>query len=211
MTGVFVVFEGGDHSGKSTHTALLAASVRAAGYEVVQTREPGGTAAGERIRDILLDPATGDLDARAEALLYAADKAHHLTAVVMPALARGAVVVCDRYVDSMIAYQGAGRVLDVEDVERVARWATRDVRPDLTVLLDVDPRRAVHRIADKDRLEGEGVEFHERVRQGFLALAAGDPERYLVTPGMEELDATAALVHDRVMRILSRRAATLDT
>lgn len=209
MTGTFIVFEGGDHSGKTTHASLLASSLRAAGYPVVETRQPGGTPAGERIRDIVLNPATGDLDPRAETLLYAADKANHLTSVIEPALAEGDVVVCDRYVDSTIAYQGAGRTLSPEDVEWIARWATRDVRPDLTVLLDVAPAHAVEQIAEKDRLEGAGADFHERVRQAFLSLAAADPERYLVVPGMRDLEATAATVLERVLGILSVRTARL--
>lgn len=209
MTGTFIVFEGGDHSGKTTHASLLASSLRAAGYPVVETRQPGGTPAGERIRDIVLNPATGDLDPRAETLLYAADKANHLTAVIEPALAGGAVVVCDRYVDSTIAYQGAGRVLSAQDVEWIARWATRDVRPDLTVLLDVEPAHAVEKITKKDRLEGAGAGFHERVRQAFLSLASEDPERYLVVPGMVDLEGTAAVVLEKVLGILSARAARL--
>lgn len=206
MTGTFIVFEGGDYSGKSTQSALLAEALREAGFDVVHTRQPGGTEAGRQIRHILLDPATGDLDPRAEALLYAADKAHHLYAVVEPALARGAVVVCDRYVDSMLAYQGAGRVLDVDEVELVARWATRGLLPDLTVVLDVDPSEAVHRISEKDRLEGAGEDFHERVRQGYRVLVARDPERYFVTPGMRDKARTAGIIRDRVLRLLSDRA-----
>lgn len=211
MSGVFVVFEGGDHSGKSTQATLLAQWLTAAGYDVVETRQPGGTAAGEAIRAIVLDPATGDLDPRAEALLYAADKAHHVTTVVEPALARGAVVVCDRYVDSMIAYQGTGRDLGSEDVERLARWATDGRRPDLTVVLDVDPAAAVETIHDKDRLEGAGDDFHHRVREAFLRLAAQDPQRYLVTPGMRDRQETTELVRERVKQLVSQQAVRLDS
>lgn len=210
MTGVFIVFEGGDHSGKSTQSALLAESLLAQGWDVVHTRQPGGTRTGRAIRHILLDPATGDLADRAEALLYAADKAHHLHEVVRPALRRGAIVVCDRYVDSMLAYQGAGRSLDVDEVEQVARWATSNLRADLTVVLDVDPSHAVHRIEEKDRLEGAGEDFHERVRQGFLRLAERDPQRYFVTEGMGDLGETAAIILNRVTEFLSQRADTLE-
>lgn len=203
MTGAFIVFEGGDGSGKSTQSRLLVGWLRAAGYDVVETRQPGGTEVGRRIRRIVLDPATGHLDPRAEALLYAADKAHHVADVVLPALARGAVVVSDRYVDSMLAYQGAGRVLTLAEVERIARWATADLRPDLTVVLDVAPVHAVTKIVDKDRLEGAGDDFHERVRQGFLDLAARDPERYFVTPGLRDRLGTAALIRERVQKVLS--------
>ena len=149
--GVFVVFEGGDGVGKTTQVDRLCSWLTAHAYEVVRTFEPGDTTAGAAIRRIVLDPATGDLSPRAEALLYAADKAHHVYAVVRPALERGAVVVCDRYVDSMLAYQGAGRVLTAVEVEQVARWATEDLRPQLTVVLDVEPGRAVAEKADKDR------------------------------------------------------------
>jgi dTMP kinase len=178
--GVFVVFEGGDGVGKSTQVERLCAWLHVRGREVVRTFEPGDSGLGRQVRAIVLDPATGEVDPRAEALLYAADKAQHLASVVRPALARGAVVVCDRYVDSMIAYQGAGRVLDPEEVEWVARWATADLRPDLTVLLDVDPGLAVGTKLDKDRLEAAGEPFHDRARHFFLALAARDPGGYLV-------------------------------
>ncbi|SDB79889.1 thymidylate kinase [Raineyella antarctica] len=196
--GLFIVFEGGDGVGKTTQLALLAEHLRRAGHEVVVTREPGDTPAGAVIRRLLLDPATGDLDPRAEALLYAADKAQHLAQVVRPALERGAMVVCDRYVDSMLAYQGAGRVLDVAEVAAIADWATRGLHPDLTVLLDLDPALAVGQIADKDRLEDAGDEFHLRVRQGFLALAGADPDRYLVLAARDTRERIAARVAEAV-------------
>src|SRR5215210_9188913 len=142
--GVFLVFEGGDGVGKTTQVARMCGLLAERGHDVVRTYEPGDTAAGRRIRDIVLSPKTGDLAPRAEALLYAADKAQHLAEVVRPALDRGAVVVCDRYVDSMLAYQGAGRVLAPAEVEQLARWATEDLRPHLTVVLDTEPGRAVH-------------------------------------------------------------------
>ncbi|MFL6028370.1 MAG: dTMP kinase [Friedmanniella sp.] len=200
--GLFVVFEGGDGVGKSTQVDRLCAALSRAGQEVVRTFEPGDSAVGAQIRHLVLDPSTEDLDPRAEALLYAADKAQHLRAVVRPALGRGAVVVCDRYVDSMLAYQGAGRVLEVAEVEQLARWATGDLRPDLTVLLDVDPRRAVHAKQDKDRLEAAGETFHDLARQHFLALAAREPAAYLVLDGRGSRDAIAAEVWSRVAPLL---------
>lgn len=184
--GLFLVFEGGDGVGKTTQVRLLAAHLAGQGHEVVVTHEPGDTSAGAVIRRLLLDPATGELDPRAETLLYAADKAQHLAEVVRPALARGAMVVCDRYIDSMLAYQGAGRVLDVGELAGIARWATAGLRPDLTVLLDLDPALAVGRMQQRDRLEAAGDDFHLRVRDGFLALAAADPDRYLVLPARDE-------------------------
>ncbi|GAB3712655.1 dTMP kinase [Mariniluteicoccus flavus] len=203
VTGLFVVFEGGDGAGKSTQVSRLAQWLAAEGREVVVTHEPGDSAVGRRIRELVLDPATGDIDPRAEALLYAADKAQHLFEVVRPALERGAVVVCDRYVDSMVAYQGAGRVLAELDVATVAGWATAHLLPDLTVVLDADPADAVARKADKDRLEGAGDEFHGRVREGFLRLAAADPDRYLVLPARDSREAIEQAVRARVRALLS--------
>lgn len=205
--GLFIVFEGGDGVGKTTQSRLLADHLSALGHEVVVTREPGDTPAGRVIRRLLLDPATGDLDPRAEALLYAADKAQHLAQVVRPALDRSAMVVCDRYVDSMLAYQGAGRVLDVTEVAAIADWATRGLHPDLTVLLDLDPALAVGQIADKDRLEGAGEEFHRRVRERFLRLAAADPDRYLVLPARADREAIAARVAEAVAARLASGSA----
>ncbi|WOP17225.1 dTMP kinase [Raineyella sp. LH-20] len=209
--GLFIVFEGGDGVGKTTQGALLARHLTDLGHEVVMTREPGDTAAGAVIRRLLLDPATGDLDPRAEALLYAADKAQHLAEVVRPALARGAMVVCDRYIDSMLAYQGAGRVLDMTEVARIAGWATSGLRPDLTVLLDLDPSEAVGRIAEKDRLEGAGDDFHRRVREQFLGLAETAPDRYLVLPARHDRTAIAGRVAAAVDALLTRMSAEHGT
>lgn len=203
--GVFVVFEGGDGVGKSTQTRLLSESLAAQGYEVVVTFEPGDTPLGAVVRDLLLNPQWGDMSSRAEALLYAADKAQHVENVVLPALRRGAVVISDRYVDSMLAYQGAGRVLEADRVEQLARWATQDLLPDLTVLLDLDPAQAVGEIADKDRLEGAGDSFHQRARTFFLDLARRDAEHYLVLPARDSVDAIAARIADRVGSLLSER------
>lgn len=204
-TGLFVVFEGGDGVGKSTQVALLCAALTERGIGNLRTYEPGDTAAGRRIRQIVLDPSTGELAPRAEALLYAADKAHHVSSLVLPALEAGQVVVCDRYVDSMLAYQGAGRVLDLDEVERVARWATGDLRPHLTVLLDVHPDQALTAIAEKDRLEAAGADFHERARQLFLELAERDPEHYLVLPAREPVAELADRILARVLEELAHR------
>jgi dTMP kinase len=200
--GVFIVFEGGDGVGKTTQVDLLCSWLADAGHEVLKTFEPGDTPVGAMIRQIVLDPATGDLSPRAEALLYAADKAQHLFAVVRPALERGAVVVCDRFVDSMLAYQGAGRVLQLADLERMARWATEDLRPDLTVVLDAELNDGVHAKSTKDRLESAGDGFHERTRQFFLELARRDPERYLVLNARASREEIAAQVAARVAPLL---------
>jgi dTMP kinase len=207
--GAFVVFEGGDGVGKSTQVDLLTRHLAAAGHEVVTTFEPGATRLGALLRGVLLHGDAGDVDARTEALLYAADKAEHLHEVVRPALARGAVVLCDRYVDSMVAYQGAGRVLDPAEVERIARWATGDLRPDLTVLLDLEPAEGLGGLRDLDRLESAGLDFHGRARAFFLALAERDPDRYLVLPARRSRDELAAAVAVRVEQVLSAGAGTL--
>jgi dTMP kinase len=178
--GVFVCFEGGEGAGKSTQSRALQHWLAEQGYSVVLTFEPGDTEVGRALRQIVLDPATGELSHRTEALLYAADKAEHVDTVVLPALARGAVVITDRYVDSTLAYQGAGRDLVLGELESVARWATRDLRPHLTVVLDLAPEQGLGRFAERDRIEGESVEFHERVRAAFLTMAAANPEHYLV-------------------------------
>jgi dTMP kinase len=205
--GLFLALEGGEGAGKSTQACRLTDWLRAAGHDVLLTREPGGTSVGGSLRGIVLDPATGDLSPRTEALIYAADKAEHVDAVVVPSLATGAVVVTDRYVDSTLAYQGAGRSLHVAELEPVARWATRDLRPHLTVLLDVDPRTGTGRFEGRDRLEAEPLEFHDRVRQGFLDLAAADPEHYLVLDGSGDVDDLAARIRERVDILLRTRPA----
>lgn len=200
--GLFVVFEGGEGAGKSTQVGLLCDWLARIGRPYVRTFEPGDSVVGKQIRSILLDPATGDLAPKAESLLYAADKAHHLLTVVRPALDRGDVVVCDRYVDSMLAYQGAGRVLDLDEVEHVARWATDDLRADLTVLLDGDPAELMGGIGDRDRIEGAGEAFHRTVRDHFRQLAGRDPEHYLVLPARESREMIAAAVRERVAGLL---------
>jgi dTMP kinase len=181
--GLWITLEGGDGSGKTTQATALEAWLRESGREVVRTREPGGSDVGVLIRDIVLHHR-GDIAPRAEALLYAADRAHHVATVVRPALDRGAVVVQDRYLDSSVAYQGAGRVLDAGEVRDLSLWATDGALPDITVLLDLDPAAARARLDadDKpfDRLEAEKADFHERVRTAFLGLAAAEPERFLV-------------------------------
>jgi dTMP kinase len=198
VSGLFVVFEGGDGVGKSTQARMLAARLRERGREVVQTCQPGGTAFGLELRRILLSPLTGELSPRAEALLYAADKAQHLREVVLPALAAGKVVVCDRYVDSTLAYQGAGRALEGSGLRELVRWATDGVVADLTVLLDLDPAEGVGALAQRDRMESAGLDFHERVRAEFLRLARSAPERYLVVPARESKDGIAERVFARV-------------
>jgi dTMP kinase len=203
--GLFVTFEGGDGTGKTTQAALLEEWLREQGREVVRTREPGGTDVGVLVRDIVLHHR-GEVSPRAEALLYAADRAHHIETVVRPALARGAVVIQDRYLDSSVAYQGAGRVLDPDEVRRISLWAAAGLLPDVTVLLDLDPGIARRRLDadDKpfDRLEAEHGDFHARVRTAFLDLAADEPDRFLVLDAALAPDALAAAIRNRVSRLL---------
>lgn len=209
-SGLFVVFEGGEGSGKSTQLELLAQALRSEGRDVVVTREPGATELGERIRSLLLERSSGDSGAaspspRAEALLYAADRAHHVATVVRPALAAGRIVISDRYIDSSLAYQGAGRTLPVEEVAWLSAWATGGLQPDLVILLDIDPAVGLARVAGRgraDRLEAENVRFHERVRYAFLDLAAKDPKRYVVIDATQAPEEIARQVAERVRLLL---------
>lgn len=195
--GIFVAFEGGEGTGKTTQLTRLAATLRGAGRDVVETREPGGTDVGARIREILLAGPADPVSPRAEALLFAADRADHVAAVIRPALDAGRVVLTDRYVDSSLAYQGAGRVLPVEDIRRLSRWATDDLRPDLTVILDLDPAIGLQRAGRRsaaDRMEAESLQFHQRIREGFRHLVEANPTRYAVIDAAADADTVAAQV-----------------
>jgi dTMP kinase len=180
IEGLFISFEGGEGSGKSTQSKLLKEWFETEGKSVVLTREPGGTTLGKNLRKILLDNSTGDISPRSEALLYAADRAHHVYSLIRPALERGDVVITDRYFDSSIAYQGAGRVLSSSEVARINRWATESLFPTITIILDQPADIGLSRIKNADRLESESIDFHNRVRQEYLQLASMDPERYMV-------------------------------
>ena len=203
---MFLTLEGGDAAGKTTQASARARWRVAEGRTVVRTREPGGTVLGGAIRDLLLH-GSDPIAPRAEALLYAADRAHHVATVVRPALERGDVVVQDRYLDSSIAYQGAGRVLDPAEVRRLSLWAAEDLLPDLTVLLDLDPAAARARRggrAAEDRLEAEHDDFHARVRTAFLGLAEAEPDRFVVVDAAAPEDAVAARIRDAVRPLLER-------
>ncbi|WP_292830970.1 dTMP kinase [Microbacterium sp.] len=201
VEGLWVTFEGGDGSGKTTQAALLEMWLREQGRAVVRTREPGGTEVGDLVRAIVLHHR-GEVAPRAEALLYAADRAQHVATLVRPALARGEVVIQDRYLDSSVAYQGAGRVLDAAEIRELSLWAAEGALPDVTVLLDLDPADARRRLEadDKpfDRLEAEQADFHERVRAAFLGLAVGEPDRFLVLDAARPVEELAAAVRARV-------------
>lgn len=205
MAGIFITLEGGDGSGKSTQSRLLAQWCEQQGREVVFSREPGGTPLGEQLREIVLH-STGYMTPRTEALLYAADRAQNIATVVRPALERGAVVIQDRYIDSSVAYQGAGRVLGATEIRDLSMWATESLVPDLTVVLDLDPAAGRTRLDAArtrfDRLEAEKLEFHQLVRAAYLDMAAAEPERFLVldaTLAPEELNAAIIARIDSLM------------
>jgi dTMP kinase len=199
--GIFIVFEGGEGIGKSTQAKLLKAWLEQEGESVVLTREPGGSDLGIEIRKILLSHSTGEISPRAEALLYAADRAHHVYSLIRPALAAGQVVIGDRYFDSSIAYQGAGRVLEPGEVARISRWATESLFPTLTIIIDLPAEIGLGRLKSKDRLESQPIDFHERVRQEFLQLSLLDPERYFIVDGNKTIEETHAEIITRVSEI----------
>ena len=203
--GLFITLEGGDGCGKTTQSELLTDWLRQSGRTVLRTREPGGTDVGGAIREIVLHHR-GESAPRAEALLYAADRAQHIATAVRPALARGEVVIQDRYLDSSVAYQGAGRVLDATPVRDLSLWAAEGLLPALTVLLDLDETVARGRLDAEnkpfDRLEAEKSDFHRRVRAAFLALADAEPERFLVVDAGRPRAEIAAVIRDRVAALL---------
>lgn len=199
-SGFFIAIEGGDGAGKSTQADLLAERLERSGQDVVRTREPGGTTVGVAIRQVLLH---GEYVApRAEALLFAADRGHHVATLVRPALERGAVVVTDRFMDSSIAYQAAARGLRAEDVRELSLWATEGLLPDLTVLLDIPAATGrLRRGQEHDRLEREDDDFHDRVRAGFRDLADHEPGRYLVLDAAADPRELHHTIADRLHRM----------
>lgn len=200
--------EGPDGSGKTTQISLLKALFEQKGYEVVQTREPGGTRISDGIRAMLLDPLHSEMTSRTEALLYMAARAQHTAELIRPALDRGAVVISDRYADSTLVYQGAARGLPEEELIWLNRFATEGLVPDLTLLLDGDTDRLTRRVADRgaqDRLDRESLEFHRRVREGFLTLAARYPDRFRVIRADREIEAVRQDIEDRISDFLHKR------
>ncbi|MFF2842122.1 dTMP kinase [Paenarthrobacter sp. NPDC057981] len=208
-TGLFIAFEGGDGAGKSTQAARLSDALESRGLSVLRTREPGGTPIGEKLRSLVLDHGHGTIDARTEALMFAAARAAHAHQVIRPALANGTVVITDRYIDSSVAYQGAGRGLGADCVLSLNEWATEGLHPHLTVLLDVDPadgrQRRTAGDATEDRLESEPDEFHSAIRHAFLDLAGAAPSSYLVLPAADDIEALAARILERVESLLGHR------
>jgi dTMP kinase len=201
--GLLIAFEGGEGAGKTTQARLLAIWLREQGYDVIATHEPGATKVGMRLRALLLDTAHTGMSSRAETLMYAADRAEHVDSLIRPALERGAVVVTDRFVDSSLAYQGRGRNLPVTEIAGLNQWATGGLRPDLTILLDLPPMAGlVRRAPSADRLEAEPTEFHQRVREGFLALARAEPQRYLVLDATRPPEQISREIQDRIRDML---------
>jgi dTMP kinase len=209
--GLFIAFEGGDGAGKSTQAARLSDALESRGLSVLRTREPGGTPIGEKLRSLVLDHGHGTIDPRTEALMFAAARAAHASQVIRPALADGPVVITDRYIDSSVAYQGAGRGLGAEGVLSLNEWATEGLHPDLTVLLDVDPsdgrQRRTAGDATEDRLESEPDDFHSAIRHAFLDLAAAAPSTYLVLPANADIETLASRILERVESLLVSKDA----
>ncbi len=209
MTGIFITFEGPDGAGKTTQVKLLERHLRQKGYDVLVTREPGGTPVGEEIRKILLNPSHKDMDAVTEMYLYAASRAQHVRRVIKPALDKGKMVLCDRFVDSSIAYQGFGRGLGMDVVEAVNRYALGGIVPDLTLFLNIRPEDALARGCIKpekmDRLESEELEFHQRVYQGFLVLQKKYAERIKMVDASKSIDEVFKQILELVERLLSCR------
>ena len=199
--GIFISFEGGEGSGKSTQSKMLKSYLENIGETVTITREPGGTPLGNQLREILLANETGAISPRAEALMYAADRANHVFELIKPALDKGEVVITDRYLDSSVAYQGAGRVLQPAEVARISRWATENLTPILTIIMDIPASIGLGRLQSQDRLESEPLAFHERVRQEFLNLANVDPERYFVVDATQSVEAIHDQITERVAQI----------
>ncbi len=208
--GLFIVFEGIDGSGKTTQLQKTVQFLENYGRKVVVTREPGGTALGQKIRSLLLDVDNRGIDDLCELMLYAADRSHHVTEIIEPAISRGDVVLCDRYILSTLAYQGYGRGLDLDTIRSLNRMATHGCQPDLTVILDIDPvsaraRIVQHRSNAPDRLEQEKVDFFERVRQGYLTEAKAEPHRFVVIDG----DCSGNMVFESIQNALEKVLCTL--
>jgi dTMP kinase len=209
-SGLFLVFEGGEGSGKSTQIELLREFLIERGRRVVVTHEPGGTAIGERLRQVLLDPASASMSDKTEALLYAADRAQHVDEVIRPALDKGAIVICDRYVDSSIAYQGLVRGLGAEQIRVLNKWGTTGLSPDLVFLLDMEAESGLERAEGTDRIEREGPEFHRRVREAYRLLAERQHDRFFIVDASMSRQEVAETIRRRVENYLEREAEQLE-
>ena len=198
--GLFITFEGGDGCGKTTQIKLLDEYLRSKGYQTLLTREPGSKGLGIKLREILLN-YDGDVSPRAESFLFLADRAQHVDCIIKPALENGVIVLCDRHTDSTVAYQGYGRGLDLEQIHNLNSIATNGLKPDLTIVLDVDVETSQKRVgAEKDRMESAGIEFFERVRKGFLEIARQEPERVKVVDSTQTIEE----IHKQILELVAR-------
>lgn len=198
--GLFITFEGGDGCGKTTQIKLLDEYLRLKGYQTLLTREPGSKGLGIKLREILLN-YDGDVSPRAESFLFLADRAQHVDCIIKPALENGVIVLCDRHTDSTVAYQGYGRGLDLEQIHNLNSIATNGLKPDLTIVLDVDVETSQKRVgAEKDRMESAGIEFFERVRKGFLEIAKQEPERVKVVDSTQTIEE----IHKQILELVAR-------
>ncbi len=202
LPGLFIVFEGGDGAGKTTQIEKLAQYLKTKNKEVVVTREPGGTVMGKSIRDWLLEQTEVEVDPKSEALLFAADRAHHMYTVIRPALAASKIVIGDRHIDSSVAYQGVARNLGIENIKNISLWAVDGILPDLIVVLDINVEVGQSRLNRKDRLDRESKEFHEKVNKAYLTLAAQNPEKYLVVNAQLPIEEIANQIQSRVEKLI---------
>ena len=202
LPGLFIVFEGGDGAGKTTQIEKLAEFLRSKNREVLVTREPGGTVMGKSIRDWLLEQTEVEVDPKSEALLFAADRAHHMHTLIRPALTANKIVIGDRHIDSSVAYQGGARNLGIENIKNISLWAVDGILPNLIIVLDIDVEVGQSRLNRKDRLDRESKEFHEKVNKAYLELAAMNPEKYLVIDAQLPIDEIARQIQDRVEKLI---------
>jgi dTMP kinase len=203
--GVFITFEGPEGSGKTTHSRLLVDYLRKNGYSVLHTREPGGTLISEKIRKILLDPENKSMDVVCEMLLYMAARAQIIKEKILPALEKGSVVICDRFIDATVAYQGYAGGLDVKVIKNIGRLVTRGLRPDLTFLLDIETGKGLSRAGKyKDRIEKKPLSYHRKVRKGYLVIARKEPKRVKIVTAIGDITKTQKKIKDMVLRILCR-------
>jgi dTMP kinase len=203
--GFFIAMEGGEGAGKSTHSKRLAQWLEEAGYEVVLTREPGGTPTAEKIRNILLDPEITDMPDQTEALLFAAARSDHAHNKIRPALNRGAIVICDRYIDSSVAYQGVARGLGANQIRTLSEWATEELIPDFTIYLDVPAEAGEERMAGIDRMEIQSRDFHHAVHQAFRDIAAASPKPNIVIDATKSKDEVARAIVEAISAVLPKR------
>ena len=204
MKGIFITFEGPEGSGKSTHSHLLCKYLKRKGFCVVHTREPGGTLLGEKFREILLNPRNKKMSSVAEMLLYMANRSQIVEEIIIPALKKGRVVISDRFLDATISYQGYGSGLDIKMIRHIGRLATRGLRPDLTILLDIPVPEGLRRSKRRDRIERRSLAYHRRVRRGYLKLARLEPKRIIVIPVKRDIGKTQELVREAVCNVLQR-------